>query len=129
MTVQEYAQKKGISERTVYRMIERGDVVAEKWQDRWQIVVESDAPNRNDEHDGQYVSHLEQHIQQLQNENKYLRQELSVAHETFAEERQRLDTIVMQLTKQLEQQTLLLGDTRNRSLWKRVKTALGFASS
>jgi hypothetical protein len=37
--------------------------------------------------------------------------------------------IIMQLTKQLEQQTLLIEDLRHRSLWSKVKTALGFAAS
>jgi len=33
----------------------------------------------------------------------------------------------MQLTKQLEKQTLMLEDMRNRSLWFRLKAALGFS--
>jgi hypothetical protein len=41
------------------------------------------------------------------------------------EERQkaqeRSDTIIMQLTKQLEQQTLMLQDMRHRSIWRRLK--------
>jgi len=82
-------------------------------------------------------------IEQLQSEDEYLRQELSKANQTITEDRQALsemqqrhdeaqrqsNMIVMQLTKQLEQQTLLLEDMRGKSLWKRFKAALGFASS
>jgi len=40
---------------------------------------------------------------------------------------ERSDTIIMQLTKQLEKQTLMLEDMRNRSLWFRLKAVLGFS--
>jgi len=48
--------------------------------------------------------------------------------EQYAEAQQQSNMIIMQLTKQLEQQTLMLEDMRHKSLWQRVKAALGFAS-
>jgi len=64
-------------------------------------------------------------------------QELTQASETISETQKRYDEaqerhneaqqqsnmIIMQLTKQLEKQTLLLEDIKDRSIWRRVKTA------
>lgn len=61
----------------------------------------------------------------LEKELETKNQQLKQAHEA----QQQSNMIIMQLTKQLEQQTLMLEDMRNRSLWTRVKAALGFASS
>jgi hypothetical protein len=55
------------------------------------------------------------------------------------EAQQRSDTIILQLTRQFEEQTNLLEDMRgkfdtatpadHRSLWSRVKATFGFAAS
>jgi len=123
MTVGEYAKKYGISEHTVYRKIEKGEIAAEKCQGNWTILVKDDLSEKKDNSvkDNEQDDQL---IEQLRDEIEYLREKLDQAQE----DRQRADTIIMQLTKQLEKQTLLLEDMRDRSLWKRVKTALGFAS-
>jgi hypothetical protein len=72
---------------------------------------------------------LKERIEQQQTEIEYLRQELTEARqitkqmqEDAASSQQRSDTIIMQLTRQLEKQTLMLEDMRNRSLWHRIKT-------
>jgi len=138
MTVQEYAHQHNVSDRTVYRWIEEGKLKAEKHQGTWIIIV--DDTGNHTEHFGNHGNEsnqtdqlLRQQIEQLQSENEYLRQELSQARTMLTEDRQRAeedrqrsDTIIMQLTKQLEKQTFLLEDLRHRSLWRRVKTALGF---
>ncbi len=122
MTVQEFAQKHGVSQRTVYRWIESGKVHGIKIDDTWKIDDNVDMTN-----DMNIVSVLRQQIEQLQSENEYLRNKLDQSQDEAHEDRLRTDTIIMQLTKQLEQQTLLIEDMRHRSLWTRVKTALGFA--
>ena len=77
-------------------------------------------------------------IEIVEKENSYLKERLSQAevarqrndaiiqqmqHDS-AEAQQRSDTIILQLTRQFEQQTLLLEDMRNRSFWRRIKVAL-----
>lgn len=61
------------------------------------------------------VSHLE-HLQNSLTESQMERREA----------KERSDTIIMHLTKQLEEKTVMLEDMRSRSIWTRVKTALGF---
>jgi F0F1-type ATP synthase membrane subunit b/b' len=65
---------------------------------------------------------------QLRQDIEFLQRRLEQAQQTvdkMQEERQkaqeRSDMIVMQLTRQLEQQTLLLEDMRHRSIWRRLK--------
>jgi len=124
MTVGEYAKKYGISEHTVYRKIEKGEIHGEKCQGNWTIIVKDDD---NDSLDNSIKDNGQDDrlIEQLRDEIEYLREKLDQAQE----DRQRADTIILQLTKQLEQQTLMLEDLRNRSLWTRLKAAFGFASS
>ena len=119
MTVQEYSDKHGISPRTVYRWIEEGQVKAKKVGNMWQVI----SPDKD------FACQLEQTIERQEKEIDYLRIELSQANQTISEMQQRHDMIVMSFTKQLEQQTLLIEDMRQRSLWTRVKTVLGFAAS
>ena len=78
-------------------------------------------------------------IEMLEQENRYLKERLSEAeishqhHESTiqqmqqdaTEAQQRSDTIILQLTRQFEQQTMLLEDMRNRSsFWQRIKMGL-----
>jgi excisionase family DNA binding protein len=125
MTVQEYARKRNISERTVYRMLERGEIDGQKVNGKWTIIDNTDEIDKLFDANEQLVRQLKE----KQEEIEYLRAELSQANQTLAEMQQRHDMIVMSFTKQLEQQKLMLEDMRHRSLWSRVKTALGFATS
>jgi excisionase family DNA binding protein len=133
MTVQEYAHKHNISERTVYRMLERGEISGQKVGGKWTVIDNTDEVDKLFDTNEQLVRQL----QEKQDEIEYLRAELSQANQTISDMQQRHDMIVMSFTKQLEQQTLLIEDMRGkfvsvppalkRSLWSRVKTAFGFA--
>ena len=114
MTVQEYADQQGVSSRTVYRWIEEGQVDAKKVGNMWQVVSQ----------DGNLVGQLKLTIKRQDKEIEYLRSQLNKA----AEERTRHDTIVLSLSNQLEHHQLMIEDMRNRSVWRRVKIALRFAS-
>jgi len=134
-TVSEFARQHNVTNRAVYNWIEQGKIQAKKVEGKLRIFEE----NANEK-----VKFFEENVnsnendklaENLESEIDYLRKELTQAHETLAEANQtiadmqkRHDTIVMQLTKQLEQQTLMLEDMRHRSLWRKVKSALGFAS-
>jgi hypothetical protein len=64
-------------------------------------------------------------MSKMEDEIEYLREELSKAREELDQSRQRSDTIILQLTRQFEQQTLMLEDLSNRpSFWRRIKMAL-----
>jgi len=63
-------------------------------------------------------------IDKMSSEVEYLREELSKTREELYQSRQRSDTIILQLTRQFEKQTLLLEDMRQRSFWQRIKMAL-----
>jgi len=128
--VSEYAFKEGIHERTVYRRIANNEVASKKINGVLHVKVDEEQKKEPDEDFDK--SALLSENSHLKEEVEYLRDQLEKALETIdrmQEDRQRSDTIIMQLTKQLEQQTLLLEDMRDHSLWKRVKTALGFVSS
>jgi excisionase family DNA binding protein len=119
MTVQDFVQQYGVSRRTVYRWIESGKIRATKIDDKWDIDDDIDIDVTYGAEYADTNKLLQQQIEQLQGENQYLRNKLDQAQE----DRLRADTIIMQLTKQFEQQTLLLEDMRNRSLWRRLKMA------
>lgn len=130
LTVQEYMRTSGISQATVYRHIKAGKLTTDKVDDTLYIIINDE---NNDKNETQIETEL---VEQLRTENEYLRQQLEEAMKTIKQmqedsesARQRSDTIILQLTRQFEEQTKLLEDMRHRSLWSRVKTALGFATS
>ena len=128
--VSEYSQSVGVHKKTVYRWIKNGDINAKEIDGVWHIDIDYELNESSDTNATidtlmQQNSYLQQTIDDLKNQ-------LAQAHEIIKEmqqDRQRSDTIIMQLSKQLEQQTLLLEDMRHRSMWSRVKTAFGFAAS
>jgi excisionase family DNA binding protein len=120
MTVNEFIKKYEVSRRTVYRWIEDGKLPATKMGDRWDISNDIDIDNVISD-TNQLMTELRQQIAQLKTENEYLRQELSQERQRHDEAQKQSNTIIMQLTKQLEQQTLMLEDMRHRSIWRRLK--------
>lgn len=133
ITVQEDAEKNNVTVRTVYRWIEDGSVDAKKHLGRWVIVQEDDIDvtlddvDEEDDNSSQkeIIVELRQRIEDLADEVQYLRSKLDSA----SEERQRSDTIILTLSNQLADERKKLEDLRDRSIWIRVKTALGFAAS
>ena len=120
--VSEYAQIKGIHKKTVYRWIKNGDINAKEIDGVMHVDIDNerdidDEANATDATLVQQNCYLQKTIDNLQTQ-------LAQAHEIIREmqqDRQRSDTIILQLTRQLENQTLMLEDMRNRSLWCRVK--------
>ena len=144
-TVAEYARLMNVSEATARRRVKAGELKKELINGVTHILLERlpvDTQN-----DGQLVSLLQEQIEQQKSEIEYLRHELTEARQELSESRQRSDTIILQFTLKLEEQTKLLEDMRGkfeeegvvsthrtlatpalkRSLWSRFKTAFGFA--
>ena len=126
VTTSEASRLLDVTERTIQRHIKEGKYQSKLEDARRYVLIElsDDAPTN----DGQLVV-------TLQSEVEYLRSELSEVRRDAVGEKERSDTIILQLTKQLENQTLMLEDTRKeaavlsqsetfrseRSLWRRVK--------
>ena len=130
LTIQEYMRKSQISQATVYRHIKSGKLNTEKVDGTLYLIINDES---NDNNENQFDNEL---VEQLRTENEYLRQQLEEAMRTIQRmqddsesDKQRSDTIILQLTRQFFEQTKLLEDMRHRSMWSRVRTALGFAAS
>ena len=108
----------GVSRRTLTRWIKQRKIESKLDGNRRLIQVShtgtdvsQDKP-KGETQEGQDVSDMSQAlIDQLKSENEYLRQELKDA-------RERSDTIIMQLTRQLEQSQLML-EAHKEPFWRR----------
>ena len=125
--VYDYATRVGIGVSTVYRHI-KAEKLETETLDGVLYVLADEAELNAIETPFSAIAELKERIEQQQTEIEYLRQELTEARqitkqmqEDAASSQQRSDTIIMQLTRQLEKQTLMLEDMRNRSLWHRIK--------
>jgi len=130
LTIQEYMRKSGISQATVYRHIKSGKLNTEKVDGTLYLIINDE---NNDNNENQFDNEL---VEQLRTENEYLRQQLEEAMRTIQRmqddsesAKQRSDTIILQLTRQFEEQTKQIEDMRHRSMWSRVKATFGFAPS
>lgn len=115
LKVYDYATRMRISVSTVYRQIKAGKLESETIDDVLYVLVDEEQLNSIEEQDD-IATELRERIAHQDSEIEYLRNELSEA-------RQRSDTIILQLTKQLENKTVALEDMRNRSFWQRIKMA------
>jgi excisionase family DNA binding protein len=126
LTVQQYATEMGLSRSTVYRHIEQGKLETEDIDGVQHVVLDlsSSEPELPP-----YVSEMVQH---LKTENEHLRQQVEKLQTELLESRQRSDsivqqmqqdsesarersdTIILQLTQQLDQQTKLIEDMRQK---------------
>lgn len=126
--VYDYAKRMGIGVSTVYRHIKAGKLETETIDGVLYVLADEEELNAI-ETPLDAIAELKKRVEQQQTEIEYLRKELTEARqitkqmqEDAASSQQRSDTIIMQLTRQLEKQTLMLEDMRNRSLWHRIKT-------
>ena len=122
ITVSEAAEALEITPRAVRQRIAEDKLKAKKKGRSWYIKPSDDLASVVAEDDTEVKGKL---ISQLQSENQHLREELKEKNRQLEQQ----NMIIMKMTQQMESQTLMLEDLRNRSLWTRVKTALGFAPS
>ncbi len=115
MTISDASRILNVTERTMHRYVSEGKHQSKRENGRRYVLL--DVPDELPTDDSKLTV-------QMQGEIEYLRERLSEAQQTISDMQERSDTIVLQLTKQLENQTLMLEDTRKeseRSLWRRVK--------
>lgn len=109
VTMAEACQILGVSQRTLHRRITRGEIPSKKEGKRRLVLID----------DSQIIdisSQLAETVlmEQLHKENELLRQQL----ERYEERSQRQDTIILQLTRQLEQSQRLL-EYHKEPFWRR----------
>ena len=105
----------GISESTLRRRIEHGKIETKTENGRRLVLIDIDSQMTIKEQDVALV-------EQLKSEIEHLRKELEIKNEqimSFEDGRQRQDTIMLQLTRQIEQSQRML-EYHQTSLWQRI---------
>ena len=122
ITVLEYAKRKGVSKQAVQQQINKGKLEAEKIEGQWFINEEPTVDaNLGTGQQAGLGANQQGLLDQLRSENEYLRNKLDDSDGA----RVRSDTIIMQLTQQLERTQLQLDSLRETTtLWQRVKAIL-----
>ena len=120
LTINEYSQQFKVSPNTIRRHINNKKLEAEKIDGKWLIKVNQEITQGvNQEVNQKLLDEKDKHIEILNQQTHNLQQLLDDANEA----RTRSDTIIMQLTQQLERTQLQLEDLREtKTLWQRVRS-------
>ena len=120
LTINEYSQQFKVSPNTIRRHINNKKLEAEKIDGKWLIKVTQEINQEvNQEINQKLLDEKDKHIEILNKQTHNLQQLLDDANEA----RTRSDTIIMQLTQQLERTQLQLEDLREtKTLWQRVRS-------
>ena len=124
LTINEYSQQFKVSPNTIRRHINNKKLEAEKIDGKWLIKVNQEITQEVNQEITQEVNQKlldekDKHIEILNKQIHNLQQLLDDANEA----RTRSDTIIMQLTQQLERTQLQLEDLREtKTLWQRVRS-------
>ena len=117
MNIQEVAQRLGKSELTIRRWIKSGKLTATMTNGKWDVSESvlndmsndlSDDISQTNQNIAIDKSHLLEEIKFIRKENEQLRQQIEEKDRVLEESRQRQDTIIMQLTRQLDNQLKLI---------------------
>ena len=128
LTINEYSQQFKVSPNTIRRHINNKKLEAEKIDGKWLIKVTQEITQEVTQEVTQEITQeitqklldeKDKHIEILNKQTHNLQQLLDDANEA----RTRSDTIIMQLTQQLERTQLQLEDLREtKTLWQRVRS-------
>ena len=120
LTINEYSQQFKVSPNTIRRHINNKKLEAEKIDGKWLIKVTQEITQEiTQEVTQKLLDEKDKHIEILNKQTHNLQQLLDDANEA----RTRSDTIIMQLTQQLERSQLQLEDLREtKTLWQRVRS-------
>ena len=120
LTINEYSQQFEVSPNTIRRHINNKKLEAEKIDGKWLIKVTQEITQEiTQEVNQKLLDEKDKHIEILNQQTHNLQQLLDDANEA----RTRSDTIIMQLTQQLERTQMQLEDLREtKTLWQRVRS-------
>ena len=120
LTINEYSQQFKVSPNTIRRHINNKKLEAEKIDGKWLIKVNQEITQEiTQEVNQKLLDEKDKHIENLNQQTHNLQQLLDDANEA----RTRSDTIIMQLTQQLERTQVQLEDLREtKTLWQRVRS-------
>lgn len=128
ITVKEAAEQLNVSDRYVRNLALKGKLKARRERNRWLIHNSLSEPEAEQygiplEQTGipsepHTVEWLQKRIEEQESHIAALQSELSSSHRTAEQASQRQDTIVLQLTRQLEQSQRLL-EYRKAPFWRR----------
>jgi len=111
VTMAAACQTLGISDRTLRRRIDQGKIVSKLVNGRRLVLIDFGGHTAANEADALLT-------EQLRSEVEYLREELRRSREELVQSKERSDTIILQLTRQLENQQKLL-EYQQSPFWKR----------
>lgn len=129
LTIKEAITDLGMSEKTIRRRIQSGQLLAEKRGNQWLVLVNDDQNNGHDDQKPGQTDHPHRpsdhanekpdpsaFISQLQSENQYLREQVDHLTQIVAMSQKN----VAMLTEQLDSSRQMISDMRQRSWWKRA---------
>jgi len=137
LSVAEAAQRVGKTTQYLYLLIKQGKLKAKKDNGSYKVdlanLMQVFGKNEEVKLLDKYLTIIcqifQKTIDELQDQLKTKNAQIECLQSELSLSRQRSDTIILQLTRQFDEQTKLLEDMRHRSLWSRVKTVFGFAAS
>ncbi len=108
VTVQEAADMFGISQEAVRMRVKRGTLESEKRGGRVYILFNTDptqdlTQDRTGDQGGSHLDELRSRVADLQDQVRYLREQLDAERQARTEERRRADTVIVQLTSRIPQ--------------------------
>ena len=129
-TLSEASATLNISLSTLRRHIDKGKYKTKTEQGRRLVkLTETHSESHNETHMKFTETHNEAHVdtselhKQLNSEIQFLREQNTKLTDEISEARTRSDTIIMQLTQQLERTQMQLEDLREtKTLWQRVRS-------
>ncbi len=116
ITVKDAAQIRNCSERNIIRLIQAGELEAKKDGKRWLILMDtSELDSASSPQFTEVISALKVQLQEkdsqinkLQDQLEQMRNDMAAIRKDAADASQRHDTIILQLTRQMEQSQRLL---------------------
>jgi transcriptional antiterminator len=128
LTLTEAAAKLGISERTLQRRIADGAFQTKAEHGRKYVLLTDDSDDTTT--DSQInMSDKDLIIEMQRQQIEHLKQLLDDTLQDVRESKERADTIILTLTRRLDEQVKMLEDMRQRqNIWQRVKARIGWGT-
>jgi excisionase family DNA binding protein len=109
ITVKEAAKIRNCTERNIIKIIDKGDLEAKKDGRRWLVLMDTSEPSTEKEpNNTELISVFKVQLEEKDKQIERLQKQLEDKDRVIDDASQRHDTIVLQLTRQLEQSQRML---------------------